>query len=680
MVAQLAPLAPRSPRTFRVTVNGFGNLKTARQKLKQNFEMEVVREAFASCCTSVPGRISSNSEWASFESRMLASGLLSDEAGREWLSGVWARVRPFGQSSGPTLSLDMFCAMLREDFAASVGQEPAGRMRESLVQLKGQLESLQDVVHTWDPDARQTEQMIHLTTTLFRDFEESKLAVAAMEEEQRSAFLTSGTGTDGVSSDRAGGTRRGWMGPRAGALDFQDACATQLYRACESARVRGGLTSVDNAGRKRASAFKLADKLGHVKGKSLDVTLGESARGQLVEVVALDCPAGTDADVCFASNCHAAHRELVLSVHFPQWRGTRHAELYYEHHCDAVCLGKMVKRCGPLSHPQPLLAAVLSQTLAALVDLHEQCTVNVEAPLTADNVFLVDGGARVVLGRIAWGAKRARGDRDKDALWQAERECLLVASFGTIVATTLGLDQDPRLLSQHSTLLLPKELCPSSSSSDSEGRYQYVVGRCECEAGLRLAQGQGFRLSLPTSSAGMVWRCVRMADSGTRVAATSSTSSGQISSSSRSAKTKSTTTRVATVENPERLEFRARNPGVARLFLREMEWWQVDDDDEEETKRVAQDLAPANAGASIVCKVSVVAKPDSDEGGVTAVPAALKALVASCAPLRGPSGPQQCHMRVRLRDLKDTVLRRAPAASDDDDDDVRDDLAIHLGR
>jgi len=80
-------------------------------------------------------------------------------------------------------------------------------------------------------------------------------------------------------------------------------------------------------------------------------------------------------------------------------------DLYYEHLPDATCLENCVARRGILIEPQPLLYGVLANLIDALCDIVEQSSFAICCPLTLANVFLIEGGTQVVLGRVRWGER-----------------------------------------------------------------------------------------------------------------------------------------------------------------------------------------------------------------------------------------------------------------------------------
>ena len=114
-------------------------------------------------------------------------------------------------------------------------------------------------------------------------------------------------------------------------------------------------------------------------------------------------------NACF--NCHAAHRQLILSPYFPGWMGLGHKNINRsEDHVDicyayhrTVSLGSIIRKHGPLKETQPVCRFVARHVLMALIDVVEQSTHRVFGRLTMDNIRIAPQCKRVYVGGIQWG-------------------------------------------------------------------------------------------------------------------------------------------------------------------------------------------------------------------------------------------------------------------------------------
>lgn len=654
---------------------------------------------FEASCISVSGRISSREEWDCFVERLLATGLIDDDStvaldsgesdedspqqensnaqsstdahsrrrriremrcsgpGRfattsaiEWCNHVWARTRPFGSQVGD-LTFEDFCKYLTDDFLGSSEQpSPVIETQRSLVTAQKQIATLERIVKEWAPDTIQTRQMLEMTVILQQELEKTRGPVESLVQRAHGALIAQAT------SPQRNGHRQD-----ASSFAFQTIRRDDLERRCASCRIRGRVQAVDKDGRRRASPLVLSDKFGHTGANSLETSLATDRNGTMVEVVSLRSIGALDVDVRFALNCHAAHRELMLSSYFPAWMGySKTSELYYEYLPKSISLASFLNRAGPLLESQPLFASIISQTLAAFCDLAEQSTFRIIKNLSPENIFLLDHGTKVILGRIAWGDKEVckpqltqRGFQAFDTFaWQRTRERDLLSAFASIVHGCLGIE---RTINTQSRGTL--------SSSTAQDDTIPVFHRLQCTSGIRVIAKTLFRLSLPSSAPGKVWRCVRMVDSGTNLHTT------QEKFSSRSLRSQ-----VVALHDPDALEFFASGPGLVRVFLQEFEWWQDPSD-------LGRSSDSGFAGASLMCKVSVVPAPiTSHESQMDAssslhaqkVSRELATVLSACV-----HSAQSEHGHITLRDLQ----ARGNIFSVDslDFEAIQDDFQIHLG-
>ncbi|GBG29482.1 Protein kintoun [Hondaea fermentalgiana] len=652
--------------------------------------------AFEASCLSLPGRITCREEWDAFTRRLVATGLLDahddpfgddddddddDENNdddfnddlairtatrhaqhkqqqqrrasaseswtkkaepnnaKAWCKSVWARTRPFG-SNGEDITFEDVCRFLRQDFADQLEGDPVLEARRALTTAKQQIAALGRVVENWAPDATQTRQMIEMAIVLHKDLDSLQEPVQALAQAQHSDFVLQAT------SPRRNGQR---CDPTPFA--FQQTRCRDIEQRCATYRVRGAPLRVDARGRRRTSPLKLSDKLRHTQDKSLEVSLASTSSGALIEVVTLrGSTEASDDDIAFALNCHAAHRELMLSSYFPDWMGySRSSEIYYEHIPGCQSLASLLDRIGPMEESQPLLAAILAQTLAALCDLLEQSTFTIRSPLGPQNVFLVDKGTRVVVGAVDWGSKETchsrRGTRGPELFdvfaWQRARERAFLGAFATIIGACLGTTIDTN------TSCSTRE--QSNDDADDAPTCTTVFTRAQCDAGIRVSVDTTFRLSLPPSAPGKLWRCARLVDSGVDP-------TGESSSGLRS--------QIVALHDPDSLEFYASRPGLVRMYLQELEWWQD-----------PSDLGRLETSApSMMCKVSVV--PDRADAKRSEQPRLSSQLGAVLSACQQGSKAKHGHL-LGLRELQSrSALLDVEAI---DFEAVQDDFHVYVG-
>jgi len=419
-------------------------------------------------------------------------------------------------------------------------------------------------------------------------------------------------------------------------------------------RVRSSLILVDNSGRKRTTPFKLIDRLGHTIRRSLDLTLGQTVDEELVEIVDLNSPTATDEDVLFACNCHAAHRELILSKHFPSWMGySKDRKLYFEHFTDAQCLGVLIEKYGVLIEPQPLLYSIISQVLVALRDILEQCTFEILSPLSLNNVFLVNNGTKVILGGIHWGEKysllQATSSNAQYVKWHRNREQKLVCDFGNMLREIIGISSSGVELFHGKQQGETSDLC-------------YTFSRAECDSGFRIAVGSKFRVNLSGSDTGKKWKIEKIGDAGT--------GARELLSSTLSPTKRALRSAVLEVESPDTLEFRAIQPGQCRILFKEMEWWQHSAQPNLTKSKHTRQTRP---DASFTCKVSVI-KPHDKADRMPCSPGFM-AVISACTFSNGEVYEGQ----IRLNDLQETY-DMFQHADNTDEFELIDDYNIFLGK
>ncbi len=569
--------------------------------------MEVIRDMFESCCTESGSEFDhpvmhTVEDWNEFVRRMGAAGLVSDASARK-LARVWSQLAPFGAERSVCFEdfqrhiMDKYKSgenLASSPLAGSSAQSVPRQAHRSLQTLQNKIYNLYDLCEEWTPNAEQVQQLLKISVELQNSLVDAESRVREIEQGQRGYLF----------SDHSNSASGSFVSP----FRFQHQRARQVERACAESRIHGALVHVDNQGIKRASAFKLSDKLGHVPNKSLMVTLGQTKNGEMVEVVSLHgsasdgkAAAQEKRDIAFVNRCHSAHRELALSSHFPRWMGYHAAkqQLFFEHFPDAVRLDVLLQRHGVLIEPQPLLYSVLAQTISGMIDLVQMSTFAIRSPLSLRNVFLAERGSRVVLGHMDWGEQMLR----EDVRSLASRESTLVQSFGAIARQLLGMDVQKQRSSGSQTNV--------SSEPMDDGQPQFIFSRVECDVGLTVKPGDHFRLDL-ASGPRRIWRCVRISDA--HPVDPAKNQRNPLSS------------QVVRVEDPERLELSAKAPGSCRLILKQVEWWQADDlyeiDPLKETDKIR--------GAVLLCKINVV-DPSQDSDRSKCSPT-LSAIMAACQP------------------------------------------------
>ena len=698
--------------------------------------MEVVRSLFESCCETLPQRCASRAEWRAFVTRLAAAdGRLGDSELRA-LERVWDRTggRAFG--GGPEagggdergLTFDEFVQVLVDDAASGrFGQRaragPAAetersglsqalspavdKLDASLGRVHQQLNSLGTLCREWALDGPHLSQVLEVTRLLQAEQRRAAPRVSALVARVEAAYLGSGGsgGADAVARSAAA---------------FQLSRAADVERVCAATSVRGALAVVDEKGNRLSKPMRLTDRLGvAVRGgassssssssssslsskgagafgttgahsgagaSGIELTLGQTRDGELVAVVALNGAGASDQDIAFASCSHAALRELILSRHVPKWMGhSRSGELFFEHLVGAVSVEQLLHKHGVLVEPQPLLQSIAAQACEALADVLEQSTFELISPISARNLFLVNDGARVVLGRLEWGDRpeflgaldshdlaAARAAQAALARWHRARESRLLGDLGRVLRALVGLPPKAETQSH----LAASGLRPQQEASPTDGRTQWVFSRAQCSGGLRIAEGDRFRLALPSSAPGKVWRCAKIADAGP--GAFPSTDAAGLGQAHQQAHQQATRSTVLQLEAPATLEFAARRPGLCRVLLREAEWWQAESDTPATTavqlqQRAEDDGAAALHGASMLCRVNVTAKGEAAAAERAACSPALLALVATCCSANNEKAAPGLTLRALQR--KYDMLRLDVI----DEQRVMDDLAAWTG-
>ncbi len=127
---------------------------------------------------------------------------------------------------------------------------------------------------------------------------------------------------------------------------------------------------------------------------------------------------------------------------------------------------------GGLCETQPLFRHIMNCVVRTLRDVQTMCSYSITRPLTSENVFLADGGSRVLLGHIPWGPAVS------DDVSQLKRRAdMLLASVGAIAREILCLDA-----------LAPP---PASRVYTAAGAERGVALRCGESAVISLPWGPG---------------------------------------------------------------------------------------------------------------------------------------------------------------------------------------------
>jgi len=150
--------------------------------------------------------------------------------------------------------------------------------------------------------------------------------------------------------------------------------------------------------------------------------------------------------------------------------------------------GEGCRPVGGLCETQPLFRHIMNSVLSALSDIQRMCSYTLTRPLDCSNVFLGDGGTRVLLGGVPWG-----DSVPEDATCLRRRADCLLASLGRIARGLLQL--------------------PVVQGAGSSSSRAYTVSGAE--RGISLRAGESALITLPWG-AGRAWsssalhsRCVQ---------------------------------------------------------------------------------------------------------------------------------------------------------------------------
>ena len=187
---------------------------------------------------------------------------------------------------------------------------------------------------------------------------------------------------------------------------------------------------------------KLVDRLGHgVRGES-SCSLGYCAAGdgnRPVEIITIPRFGAKYQAQQAILNIYAAHQQLCSSSRFPMPLGqdSTHSDtdnFYLYEHLRCVSVRDLVRVGGVLNESAQLFRFIATETLRALIEIDEQCTMKLDVDsFGAESVFVAEAGTKVVLGGLRFGGNLPTGSR-KATL---ERESLLVSAYGSILEELL---------------------------------------------------------------------------------------------------------------------------------------------------------------------------------------------------------------------------------------------------
>ncbi len=104
---------------------------------------------------------------------------------------------------------------------------------------------------------------------------------------------------------------------------------------------------------------------------------------------------------------------------------------------EQIPLSQLLVTCGPLAEVRPLFRHIVSELARALADVEAQCTFAVcEGGISAESVYLAEGGTRLTLRGVAWG-QAIQGAAPSAAAALAGRSAELLRAFGRIVRALL---------------------------------------------------------------------------------------------------------------------------------------------------------------------------------------------------------------------------------------------------
>jgi len=543
--------------------------------------MDFVESAFASYCSKEHNRILTLREWRKFTEHLLEAQVLGKDD-LDWMHSFWTRARLSGdQEQG--ISFRDFCTQVKTGFSDQIFDSKVVEIYRELQLASKQIKNLELAAEGWACNKQHAQQMFEVMKGMERDLEEAEGNVKSFFQAQR-AFFLSENATD-VANSVCEDPRK-----------FLDDNETEIERRCSKLRVRNAPIKVDLHERRRMSPFKLGDKLGHVRNKSLDVTLGKSGENSLVEIVDLRSQTATLSDVEFACHCHAAHRQLLLSSHFPDWMGRLSGTLYFQHFADAVSLKVLLNRFGHMKEKSPIFISTLSQIVNAFGDLVEMTTFKWQGKLSTGNVFLVDEGSRVIIGKVRWKGMEIAKTTVEWLNVQRGRERSLLESLGEIIRDMTGMDKSQSAQLSHELV--------SKRSEDNEDRI--VFSRDDCEKGIRVPEGFEFQIELHDPRSGFSWRACQV--SGHQIECVS----------------------------PDRLIFVASEAGSCILTFKEEDWWK----DVKPPRRMSKENEVDDEVFS--CQIDVISLRGKQVGSPV-----LRSIMNSCD-LSGKA----THNQLRVRDLQ----------------------------
>lgn len=216
----------------------------------------------------------------------------------------------------------------------------------------------------------------------------------------------------------------------------------------------------DMSGRSRTVGLKLKTMFGHGERP----VLGCTRSGVLVEMVEL----GKDTLLA-----HCAHRELVLSTHFPQWMGTMNSEFVCYEYIAAVPLVALIQQSNSFKDDKsPFAQHLIRQLSRALYDLSHQSSFHVDCSMLSEkDVLIADGGKRIVLGNVRWGEDLPE---EEEGVWVREREKGLIEAYGRILSKVFTRKRGAKL----QALLW---LCSSGKGSARLGEICNMRGKMKKE-------------------------------------------------------------------------------------------------------------------------------------------------------------------------------------------------------
>ena len=394
-------------------------------------------------------------------------------------------------------------------------------IESALVNLESSTKTLSGTFASWDVDSLneiQLRELLLAVDELDLSGEHLLSGAAAREQYQRKALSLQPVQTlfwdvvDGPAQlERAVRARDAPT-----ALKYQAHNSSAINRRCREnkiATIRGIYFAAKNSdGSPRPQP--LDDPFGHAAGCGDGVTCSlalsaASAGRDRVELISVPRSGASGRTMVEILRTFEVHRQLSLSPRFPQILGcddTSDSEWihFMYDYARGISAHELLCVGGPLAPSSPLFRFIISEVLEAFVELEERCTFALRGRITSHNIIVAEAGTAVRLGHLPLGDELSSFSNGSEvALFQAQREALLVHSFGDIVTELLlGPSSEAGrgpVSKRHGggdgNDLASRGLKPAT-----------IYEQNACRAGVHVRPGERFTLMLPAdTSQGYTW-------------------------------------------------------------------------------------------------------------------------------------------------------------------------------